>query len=160
MYATLQGAIDAIGKEVQSQMAKRTRSEFIQKALDTESCAVLTKDVDQAIEVSNTIAAEHVNLAVKDVDGLFERITNGGEFFLGHQTPVAAGDYYAGPSHCLPTGTTARFTSGISVYTFLKRSGTVCYRNGMSQQTIDDIALLAKAEGLDAHANSASIRGE
>ncbi|HCD31303.1 MAG TPA: histidinol dehydrogenase [Phycisphaerales bacterium] len=152
--------IDAIGKEVQSQMAKRTRSEFIQKALDTESCAVLTKDVDQAIEVSNTIAAEHVNLAVKDVDGLFERITNGGEFFLGHQTPVAAGDYYAGPSHCLPTGTTARFTSGISVYTFLKRSGTVCYRNGMSQQTIDDIALLAKAEGLDAHANSASIRGE
>ncbi|HAI10068.1 MAG TPA: histidinol dehydrogenase, partial [Phycisphaerales bacterium] len=58
------------------------------------------------------------------------------------------------------TGTTARFTSGISVYTFLKRSGTVCYRNGMSQQTIDDIALLAKAEGLDAHANSASIRGE
>ncbi|HAI11337.1 MAG TPA: histidinol dehydrogenase, partial [Phycisphaerales bacterium] len=105
--------IDAIGKEVQSQMAKRTRSEFIQKALDTESCAVLTKDVDQAIQVSNTAAAEHVNLAVKDVDGLFERITNGGEFFLGHQTPVAAGDYYAGPSHCLPTGTAARFTSGI-----------------------------------------------
>ncbi|MAX27093.1 MAG: histidinol dehydrogenase [Phycisphaeraceae bacterium] len=152
--------IDSIVKEVENQMAQRTRSEFIQKALDTESCAVLAKDVDQAVNLANVIAAEHVNLAVKDVDGLFERITNGGEFFLGHQTPVAAGDYYAGPSHCLPTGTTARFTSGISVYTFLKRSGTVCYRNGMSQQTIDDIALLAKAEGLDAHANSASIRGK
>ncbi len=152
--------IDSIVKEVENQMAQRTRSEFIQKALDTESCAVLAKDVDQAVNLANVIAAEHVNLAVKDVDGLFERITNGGEVFLGHQTPVAAGDYYAGPSHCLPTGTTARFTSGISVYTFLKRSGTVCYRNGMSQQTIDDIALLAKAEGLDAHANSASIRGK
>ncbi len=152
--------IDSIVKEVEKQMAQRTRSEFIQKALDTESCAVLARDVDQAVDIANIIAAEHVNLAVKDVDGLFERITNGGEFFLGHQTPVAAGDYYAGPSHCLPTGTTARFTSGISVYTFLKRSGTVRYRNGMSQQTIDDIALLAKAEGLDAHANSASIRSK
>lgn len=152
--------IDAIVRQVEHQMAQRTRSEFIQKALDTESCAVLARDVDQAIDIANVIAAEHVNLAVRDVDTLFDRITNGGEFFLGHQTPVAAGDYYAGPSHCLPTGTTARFTSGISVYTFLKRSGTVCYRNGMSQQTIDDIALLAKAEGLDAHANSAMIRGK
>jgi histidinol dehydrogenase len=155
-----QNVIQKIVKEVENQMAQRTRSEFIAKALDTESCAVLVADEDQAVQVSNTIAAEHVNLAVADPDALFERITNGGEFFLGHQTPVAAGDYYAGPSHCLPTGTTARFASGISVYTFLKRSGTVCYRNGMSQQTMDDIALLAQAEGLDAHANSAAIRGQ
>ena len=76
------------------------------------------------------------------------------------QTPVAAGDYFAGPSHCLPTGTTARFASGISVYTFLKRSGTVHYREGMPPETIEAIARLAELEGLDAHAASARIRGE
>ena len=78
--------------------------------------------------------------------------------FLGDATPVAAGDYYAGPSHCLPTGTTARFTSGVSVYTFLKRTGTVAYPDGMGAQTIADIDLLARTESLDAHAASARIR--
>lgn len=160
LVAWSKDVIQKIVGEVENQMAERSRSQFIVKALDTESCAVLVADEDQAVEVANTIAAEHVNLAVADPDAMFERITNGGEFFLGDQTPVAAGDYYAGPSHCLPTGTTARFASGISVYTFLKRSGTVCYRNGMSPQTIDHIATLAQAEGLDAHANSAIIRGK
>ena len=150
--------IENIIAQVQNQMAQRSRSQFIAKALDIESCGVLVTDEDQAVQVANDIAAEHVNLAVADPDAMFKRITHGGEFFLGDQTPVAAGDYYAGPSHCLPTGTTARFASGISVYTFLKRSGTVTYPQGMSQQTIDDIALLAQAEGLDAHANSVLIR--
>jgi len=71
---------------------------------------------------------------------------------------VASGDYYAGPSHCLPTGTTARFTSGISVYTFLKRSSVEHYPAGPSQQAIADIAALAEAEGLDAHAASVRAR--
>ena len=158
LIAWSKDVIEKIDQEIALQMSQRTRSEFIQKALDTESCAVLVDNMQQAVDVANTIAAEHVNLAVADPKALFEQITNGGEFFLGDQTPVAAGDYYAGPSHCLPTGTTARFTSGISVYTFLKRSGTVCYPNGMSKQTIDNIARLAQAEGLDAHANSAAIR--
>ena len=74
------------------------------------------------------------------------------------QTAVAAGDYYAGPSHTLPTGTTARFASGVSTYTFLKRSGTVCYRNGMPPEAIDAIARLAEAEGLDGHADSVRAR--
>ena len=72
---------------------------------------------------------------------------------------MATGDYYAGPSHCLPTGTTARFASGVSVYTFLKRSGTVHYRQGMPDRAIEDVARLAEAEGLDAHAESARVRG-
>ena len=104
------------------------------------------------------IAAEHVNLAVHDPEAWLDRLRNGGEFFLGDQTPVAAGDYYAGPSHCLPTGSTARFASGISVYTFLKRSGTVHYRDGMPAEAVDAVARLAELEGLDAHAASARIR--
>ncbi len=77
----------------------------------------------------------------------------------GGRTPVASGDYYAGPSHCLPTGTTARFTSGLSAYTFLKRSSVERYPDGLPPQAIKDIATLAEAEGLDGHAESARIRG-
>ena len=79
--------------------------------------------------------------------------------YLGDATPVASGDYYAGPSHCLPTGTTARFTSGLSVYTFLKRSSVETYPEGLDGRSIEDIAALAEAEGLDAHAHSVRVRG-
>lgn len=149
-----------IAAEVEKQKAQRRRLEAIDKALTHESAMVIVRDRKQAVELANTIAAEHVNLAVSDPVKLLEEVRHGGEFFLGDQTPVAAGDYYAGPSHCLPTATTARFTSGVSAYTFLKRSGTVWYSKGMSSRTIDDIAKLADAEGLDGHAASARVRGK
>ena len=151
--------LERIIAEVASQARRLERLEAIAAALRDESAAVLVADEDEAVQLADTIAAEHVNLAVADPDALLGRLRHGGEFFLGAQTPVAAGDYYAGPSHCLPTGTTARFASGVSVYTFLKRSGTVCYRAGMPAETIDAIARLAEAEGLTAHAASARIRG-
>jgi histidinol dehydrogenase len=116
-------------------------------------------DEDEAVAVADRVAAEHVSLAVADPERLLGRLRNGGEFFLGDQSPVATGDYYAGPSHCLPTGTTARFASGVSAYTFLRRSGTVFYRNGMPASAIENVARLAEAEGLDAHAESARVRG-
>ena len=150
--------IEQVMEHVNQQAAGRDRLDAIRSALRDESAAVLAADENQAAEVANTIAAEHVNLAVADPDGWLARIRHGGEFFLGDQTAVAAGDYYAGPSHTLPTGTTARFASGVSTYTFLKRSGTVCYRNGMSPETIDAIARLAEAEGLDGHADSVRAR--
>jgi histidinol dehydrogenase len=150
--------IERIAAEVERQKAMRGRVDAIEKALETESAAVLVKNEKQALEIADTIAAEHVNLAVKDPRKMLAKLKHGGEFFLGDQTPVAAGDYYAGPSHCLPTGTTARFASGISVYTFLKRSGTVEYPRGMDARTVADIARLAEAEGLDAHAESVRVR--
>ena len=115
-------------------------------------------DAAQAVEVANTIACEHVNLAVADPDAVLSELRHAGEVFLSDKTPVAAGDYFAGPSHCLPTGSTARFASGVSTYTFLKRTGTVRYREGMSKSTIDAIARLAEAEGLDGHAESVRVR--
>ncbi len=151
--------LDRITAEVNKQLPDRNRGEAIVRALETESCAVIVKDIEQAADVANRFAAEHVNLAVKDVDALLDKVRHAGEVFLGDTTPVAAGDYYAGPSHCLPTGTTARFTSGVSVYTFLKRTGTVAYRNGMPAKAIDHVAQMAEAEGLDAHAHSARVRG-
>jgi histidinol dehydrogenase len=151
-------ALRAIVAEVERQLAERGRSEIIERALASDSAAVLVTDEDEAVEVADRVAAEHVNLAVSDPERLLERLRNGGEFFLGDQSPIAAGDYYAGPSHCLPTGTTARFASGVSAYTFLKRSGTVFYRDGMSERAIEHVARLAEAEGLDAHAESARVR--
>ncbi len=149
---------ETILQQLDQQRAQRSRGDAIASALQRESCVVLADSHDAACAVANQLATEHLNLAVADPHATLQRIRHAGEVFLGDATPVAAGDYYAGPSHCLPTGTTARFTSGVSVYTFLKRTGTVAYPQGMSTQTIDDIALLAEAEGLDAHAESARVR--
>ncbi len=151
--------IEAVTEEIERQLNERARRAAIESALRDESCALIVADESQAVEVANELAAEHVNLAVRDPRALLGAIRHGGEFFLGDQTPVAAGDYLAGPSHSLPTGTTARFSSGISAYTFLKRSGTVEYPQGMDARTIDAIARLADAEGLDGHAASARVRG-
>ncbi|MEM8782936.1 MAG: histidinol dehydrogenase [Planctomycetota bacterium] len=150
---------EAILKQLDKQLPQRSRKDAIVDALRNESCVVLTDAYDTACDVANRLATEHLNLAVADPGATLQHIRHAGEAFLGDATPVAAGDYYAGPSHCLPTGTTARFTSGVSVYTFMKRTGTVAYPDGMSEETIADIARLAEAEGLDAHAASARVRG-
>jgi len=154
------GVIEAIQREAAAQLVTRERRAAIEQSFKKWSAAVLVKNEKQAVEVADLFAAEHVNLAVRQPDKLLKKLRNGGEFFLGDATPVAAGDYIAGPSHCLPTGTTARFASGISVYTFLKRSGTVWYRKGMSKTTSQAIARFAEAEGLDGHAESARLRAQ
>ncbi|MDX1683103.1 MAG: histidinol dehydrogenase, partial [Phycisphaeraceae bacterium] len=127
--SVVEAVIDAVARQV----PERDRSPAIEKALAEESAAMLVADPDAAVAVATTVAAEHVSLAVADPKTWLDRIDHGGEFFLSDHTPVAAGDYYAGPSHCLPTGTTARFASGVSVYTFLRRSGWVHYREGMPE---------------------------
>ncbi|HEX5655730.1 MAG TPA: histidinol dehydrogenase, partial [Polyangiales bacterium] len=159
LVAWEQAVIDAVGREIEAQLAVRKRAAALRKALANDSCAVLVRDVAEAAAVANRIACEHVSLAVKDPDALLPLVRHGGEILLGDATPMAAGDYWAGPSHCLPTGTTARFTSGLSPYTFLKRVGTIRYRNGFPKAAAEAIALLAEAEGLDAHAESARLRG-
>jgi histidinol dehydrogenase len=148
-----------ITQEVERQRKERKRGAALEKALREDSCAVLVRDVEEAAAVANRIACEHVSLAVQDPDALLPAIRHAGEILLGDSTPMAAGDYWAGPSHCLPTGTTGRFSSGLSPYTFLKRVGTIRYRNGIPKSARDAIALLAEAEGLDGHAESARVRG-
>ena len=152
--------LEAIVAEIERQVAERGRQQAIVAALRDESAAVLARDYNEALSLVNDLAAEHVSLAVADPQHALDRLHHAGEVFLGDAAPVATGDYYAGPSHCLPTGTTARFTSGISVHTFLKRTGTVAYPNGVPAQAIEDISLLAEAEGLDAHAASVRQRRE
>lgn len=158
LVAWERSVVEEVDRAVAEQARQRTRRSAIEKSLQQWSAAVLVPDERQAAAVADRIAAEHVNLAVSDPEVWLDRLRHGGEFFLGDATPVAAGDYWAGPSHCLPTGATARFASGVSVYTFLKRSGTVRYRDGLPQEAIDGIARLAEAEGLEGHAASVRAR--
>jgi len=151
--------IAKVSDEIGRQLLVRKRADALKVALREDSCAVLVRDADEACDIANRIACEHVSLAVRDPDALLPKVRHAGEILLGDATPMAAGDYWAGPSHCLPTGTTARFTSGLSPYTFLKRVGTIRYRNGIPRAAREAIELLAEAEGLDGHAESARVRG-
>ncbi|MEM7681653.1 MAG: histidinol dehydrogenase [Planctomycetota bacterium] len=152
------GVIERVEQELARQLAERGRSRAIVSALETESAAVLVRDENQAVDVVNDLATEHLTLAVQEPEAWLERVRHAGEVFLGDATPVAVGDYWAGPSHCLPTGTTARFASGVSVYTFLKRTGTVAYPGGLPADAAHGAATLAECEGLDAHAQSLRVR--
>jgi histidinol dehydrogenase len=110
------------------------------------------------IELANRFAAEHVNIQTRDNRAVLEKLINAGAVFLGPYSPVAAGDYIAGPSHCLPTNTTARFSSGISVYEFLKRSSVVRYTAEGLAADAEAIVALATAEQLAGHAASVHSR--
>ncbi len=158
LISTSKEVVNSIVTEVKTQLRKRNRREAIEKALSDWSSAIVALSESEAIEIADEIAAEHVTLAVKDPHDLLSKSRNGGAWFLGHGSPVATGDYYAGPSHCLPTSSTARYTSGLSVYTFLKRSSVEHYPTVPDAHTIAHVAALAEAEGLDAHAHSVRIR--
>ena len=114
--------------------------------------------MDELIALADRFAAEHVNLQTKDDAAVLKKLRNAGAVFVGPYSAVAAGDYVAGPSHCLPTNTTARFSSGISVYEFLKRSSVVKYEAEGLRADAEAIIAMAEAEGLDGHARSVEIR--
>src|SRR6185503_2127049 len=117
----------------------------IQKSLRETSAIVVDPSMDRLIEYANRFAAEHVNLQTRDDHEALTKLANAGCIFVGPWSPVAAGDYVAGPSHCLPTNTTARFSSGISVYEFLKRSSVVKYDAKGLARDADAIVALAEA---------------
>jgi histidinol dehydrogenase len=158
LLTTSQKLADDVVREVQRQLKSLRRADAIRRALESESAIVVGSSIEAVIEVANAFAAEHVNVQTKDNDAVLARLNHAGAVFLGPFSPVAAGDYVAGPSHCLPTNTTARFSSGISVYEFLKRSSVVRYEPQGIALDASAIEALAEAEGLDAHAASVRVR--
>ena len=150
--------LEAIRDAISRQFPERSGREAIEASLNEESLAVLCRDENEAAAVADRFACEHVTLAVRGPRGVAGPAAPRGRVLPRRRTPVAAGDYYAGPSHCLPTGTTARFSSGVSVFTFLKRSGVVRYRGRHAEHAIRRIAAMARAEGLDGHAASVEQR--
>ncbi|HEY8750056.1 MAG TPA: histidinol dehydrogenase [Tepidisphaeraceae bacterium] len=144
--------------EIEQQKSVLNRAEAIDRALDRDSAILVDPSMDVIIEWGNKLAAEHVNIQTKDDNAVMAQLRHAGAVFLGRHSPVAAGDYVAGPSHCLPTNTTARFSSGISVYEFMKRSSVERYTAEGLAKDAPAIIALAEAEGLDAHAASVRVR--
>ena len=136
------------------------RKDIIQASLDSRAALIQVRDLDEGVEVANFIAPEHLELSVSDPESLVGRIRHAGAIFMGRYTAEALGDYCAGPNHVLPTSRTARFASPLGVYDFQKRSSIInVSRQGA--QTLGRVAsVLARGEGLGAHARSAEYRLE
>ncbi len=150
--------IDRVVAALEDQLGRLSRGELARDSLERFGALVLVRDDDEAILLSNRIAPEHLHVSTADPQRLLPRLVNAGAIFLGHEAPVAAGDYAAGPSHVLPTGGTARWASGLSANDFLKRSSLISLsREGLSALA-PDIRLLADKEGLTAHRLSVDLR--
>ncbi len=147
---------DKVLNEIKAVLPKRERRAAIEKALTEHSAILLAPDARVAIETVNALAAEHLSLQLANPTAALAHIRHAGAIFIGPFSPVAAGDYVAGPSHALPTNTTARFSSGVSVYEFLKRTSIVQYTAAGLHADAPHIAALATSEQLDAHAASAT----
>ncbi len=144
--------------ELNQQMTKLKRHADTKKCLKKFGVIIMTKNIDECIDAANTLAPEHLQIMTHNPRTLLSGIKHAGAIFLGAYTPVALGDYIAGPSHVLPTGGTARFSSGLSVNDFLKRCSVITYSKSALKTVYNDLAEISRAEGLDAHTWSAKIR--
>jgi histidinol dehydrogenase len=134
------------------------RASIIAEALARRGALILTRDLDDACDIANRIAPEHLELAVADPDALLPRLRHAGALFIGHHSSEALGDYCAGPNHVLPTGRTARFSSPLGVYDFQKRTSLLRIAPATARALAPVAAVLATGEGLAAHARSALAR--
>ncbi len=148
----------AVAGELARQAATLERAAATQMAMDENSCVIVVAGLKQAAEVANAFAAEHLQIITKDDDAVLADIRHAGAIFLGAFTPVPLGDYYAGPSHVLPTGGTARFFSPVSCNLFLKASSVIRYDAGSLAADAADVIDFARREGLTAHARAIEIR--
>jgi histidinol dehydrogenase len=150
--------LENVAAALEHQLTDLPRGDLARESLEGFGALVLARDVAEAVACVNLLAPEHLHIATRDSEALAERVDNAGAIFLGHFTPVALGDYVAGPSHVLPTGGTARFASGLSANDFLRRSSVLQFTRRGLELMADDVRLLADKEGLTAHAASVDIR--
>ena len=147
-----------VQEKIMALMEKLPRKEILRKALKNFGLIIITKNLLQAVALANKVAPEHLVLAVKDPSRLLAKVKNAGSVFLGHFSPVAAGDYLAGPNHVLPTSGTARFSSPLGVYDFVKFFSFTHFNQAQLKKLGNDIMRLARLEGLEAHARSVELR--
>ncbi len=147
-----------VSAEIKAQLKLLSRESIAVKAIRDYGLVVVTQDLAEAVEVANRFAPEHLELLVKDPKKLLAGIRNAGAVFLGHYTPEALGDYLAGPNHILPTGGTARFSSPLGVYDFVKRISVLSFDGESLAKYGKAAAEFAAMEGLDAHGKSILAR--
>ncbi len=150
--------IDAVHAELVKQLSQLQRGDLARTSLEEYGALILARDADEACRLSDLLAPEHLHVSTANAEQLLGNLQNAGAIFVGHYTPVAAGDYVAGPSHVLPTGGTARFANGLCANDFLKRSSIISYNEAGLRGDAGDICLMADKEGLTAHGASVSVR--
>ncbi len=152
--------IDAVAASIERLLPGMERRDIIAASLAARGALIRVRDLAEAAAISNRLAPEHLELSVAEPLALCEQITNAGAIFLGRHTPEAFGDYCAGPNHVLPTARTARFSSPLGVYDFQKRSSLIMSSGAGALTMADTASVLARGEGLTAHARSAELRRE
>jgi histidinol dehydrogenase len=160
LVTTSRGLAEKVAAEVEVQLANLSRKEIARKAIDRFGAIVLVETLRDAADVSNSIAPEHLELAVEKPFELLALIKNAGAIFLGHYTPESVGDYIAGPNHVLPTGGTARFFSPLSTDSFMKKSSLIFYTKEGLDNVAEAVMEIADVEGLEAHGNTIRVRME
>jgi histidinol dehydrogenase len=149
---------ELVASEVERQLSLLSRETIARASWEKYGAIIVSETLDEAVEFSNCIAPEHLELAVAAPFAILPQIVNAGAIFMGHWTPEAAGDYLAGPNHTLPTGGTARFFSPLSVDDFVKKSSIVYFSENGLKRLGNDIVRIAGLEGLEAHGRSVSVR--
>jgi len=145
---------DLVAVKIYEFLEELDRKEIAKKSIEERGAIIVTNDIDEAIELMNKIAPEHLEIMTKNPFELLPKIKNAGAIFLGENTPEPIGDYIAGPNHTLPTGGTARFYSPLNVEVFMKKSSIISYSKEAILEMGESCAILAKTEGLTAHQKS------
>ena len=149
---------NAVERALEDQLDRLRAPDVARGGWEKHGAVIVVDDLDQAVEIANLIASEHVELAVADPEALWPRIREAGAIFLGHHTPEAIGDYVGGSNHVLPTARTARFASGLGVLDFMKRTSLLGCTPSALAALADATVQLAETEGLEAHGRSVSVR--
>jgi histidinol dehydrogenase len=145
-------------EETESQVINLSRKDIINKSLSKFGAIVIVRSIEEAVEIVNKVAPEHLELCVEEPFNLLGYIKNAGAIFLGNYSSEPLGDYFAGPNHVLPTSGTARFFSPLNVGDFIKKSSVISYTHKALLKVKDDVICFAEAEGLSAHANAIKVR--
>ena len=160
LITTSEELAEKVSVEVDKFTAELSRKEIIQKSLDNYGYILLAENMEQAIETTNEIASEHLEILTKNPFDVMTKIRNAGAIFLGEYSSEPLGDYFAGPNHILPTNGTAKFFSPVNVDDFIKKSSIISYSKEALEKLHKDIELFAESESLTAHANSIKVRFE
>ncbi len=147
-----------VAREIGKQLKSLTRKKIVESSLTKYGAIIITKDIKEAVEMVNLFAPEHLELMVENPKKILKQVRNAGSVFLGSFTPEALGDYLAGVNHILPTGGTARFSSPLGVYDFIKRMSVLSFSPQALEKLGKQTAQFARMEGLDAHAHSVIVR--
>ncbi len=160
LVTPLKSMATKVQAEIEKQLKDLERADIAKVSLTQCGAIIVTKNLDEAIEVTNRYAPEHLALAIENPEVASKALVNAGAIFLGHYTPEAVGDYLAGPSHVLPTGGTARFFSPLGVEDFVKRTSIIRFEPGKLRDLGADIIRLAEMEGLKGHGKAVELRME